>query len=131
MDCPDASQIVAEIESLRHKKSVIEERISVLEAQLQDTNLRNEVSSCDSCSPTSVLNSNSTTRLSPDMIYRYSRQLLLPSFGVEGFALNLFSVFMLFFLLRISEWFIHFLKTFLNVFFYSSNPYYEISWLFS
>ncbi|XP_028800339.1 adenylyltransferase and sulfurtransferase MOCS3 [Neltuma alba] len=82
----DASRILAELESLREAKSVIEQRISVLEGQLHDINLRNDVSNCDSCSPTSVLNSSSANGLSPDMIYRYSRQLLLPSFGVEGQA---------------------------------------------
>ncbi|KAK4278396.1 hypothetical protein QN277_016249 [Acacia crassicarpa] len=82
----DVSRILAELESLRDTKSVIEQRILALEAQLREINLRNEVSNCDSCSPTSVLDSNSPNGLSRDAIYRYSRQLLLPSFGVEGQA---------------------------------------------
>ncbi|KAF7831364.1 Adenylyltransferase and sulfurtransferase MOCS3 [Senna tora] len=84
----DASPILAELQSLKDSKSVIEHKISVLESQLREIDLRNEiVSNGGSCPPISTLNSNPANGLlSPDMIHRYSRHLLLPSFGVEGQA---------------------------------------------
>lgn len=83
----DASQILREIETLKAKRTDIERRISELEAQFQEINLShgNDAISNGSCPPISGLDSGSGHGLSPDMIYRYSRHLLLPSFGVQGF----------------------------------------------
>jgi adenylyltransferase/sulfurtransferase len=71
----EASGILREIEDLKASRSVIDEKISVLEAQLQQ--IQSQSSSLSS--------SNGFGHgLSSDMIYRYSRHLLLPSFGVQG-----------------------------------------------
>ena len=94
---PQASEILRQIESLRTSKDEIERQISDLEAQLQQLN-------CDenNCRKTEedAVNSNGSSSclilpsengsfdsghgLASDMIYRYSRQLLLPAFGVQG-----------------------------------------------
>ena len=76
----DASQIIKEIETLKVSKADIEHRISVLEARLRDIPPPNDAVSGVSCSPGSAAGHG----LSPEMIYRYSRHLLLPSFGVQG-----------------------------------------------
>jgi adenylyltransferase/sulfurtransferase len=79
----DSSEIVRELEELKLKKAEIEHRISTLEAKLQDTaavELYDAVSNGDSYLTAPELEHG----LSPDQIYRYSRQLLLPSFAVEG-----------------------------------------------
>ncbi|GAB2277759.1 Adenylyltransferase and sulfurtransferase MOCS3 [Dionaea muscipula] len=70
----DSSQILSEIESLRSKRKEIDDRISSLKAQLRRSTI------------TAAANSNgsSTHNLPSDAIYRYSRHLLLPSFGVQG-----------------------------------------------
>lgn len=79
----DSSEIVRELEELKLKKAEIEQRILTLEAKLQKTAA---VERCDAVSngysyPTAPELEHG---LSPDQIYRYSRQLLLPSFAVEG-----------------------------------------------
>ncbi|KAL6999220.1 Adenylyltransferase and sulfurtransferase MOCS3 [Sarracenia purpurea var. burkii] len=80
----ETSKILSEIENLKFEKSEIDRRISVLEAQLRDRDESKTIST-SSCPPLSngysVLLGHG---LSPDMIYRYSRHLLLPSFGVQG-----------------------------------------------
>ncbi|RVW79853.1 Adenylyltransferase and sulfurtransferase MOCS3 [Vitis vinifera] len=80
----DASRILREIETLKAAKADIEHRISVLEARLRDIPLPNDAISGVSCSSMSIADSAAGHGLSPDMIYRYSRHLLLPSFGVQG-----------------------------------------------
>ena len=82
----DASRILRELKNLKDTKSRIEQKISVLEAQLREINLQNEVANNGSCPPSSIVNLEPRNGLTPDMIYRYSRHLLLPSFGVEGFV---------------------------------------------
>ncbi|KAI4307969.1 hypothetical protein L6164_031093 [Bauhinia variegata] len=78
----DASRILREIESLKDTRTRIDHKISLLEAQLREINLQNGASEERSSPPTV----DSRNGLTPDMIYRYSRHLLLPSFGVEGQA---------------------------------------------
>ncbi|KAJ0103026.1 hypothetical protein Patl1_04107 [Pistacia atlantica] len=77
-DVADVSRILSELETLKSAKSDIEHRISVLEAQLRE---KHDAVTNGSCPSISTVDSNG---LSPDMIYRYSRHLLLPSFGVQG-----------------------------------------------
>uniref|UniRef100_A0A1J3K5Q3 Adenylyltransferase and sulfurtransferase MOCS3 n=1 Tax=Noccaea caerulescens TaxID=107243 RepID=A0A1J3K5Q3_NOCCA len=81
----DSSEIVRELEELKLRKAEIEHRISTLEAKLHETAAveRLEAVSNGYSSPTAVEHG-LDHGLSPDQIYRYSRQLLLPSFGVEG-----------------------------------------------
>lgn len=77
------ARVLGEIETLKAAKSDIDYRISALEAQLRDTTVsqpQTDTVSNGSCRPSSAVDYG----LSPDMIYRYSRHLLLPSFGVEG-----------------------------------------------
>lgn len=83
----EASRIISEIEKLKADKSDIEQRISVLEAQLGEVRVgkQDDTVSNGSCPSLSAVESKLDHGLSPDMIYRYSRQLLLPSFGVQGF----------------------------------------------
>ncbi|CAI0437314.1 unnamed protein product [Linum tenue] len=82
----DAARIVAELETLKSAKSDIDSRIRALEAQLRDLNLQKPaVCANGSChSGGSAVGSALAHGLSPDMIYRYSRHLLLSSFGVQG-----------------------------------------------
>lgn len=82
----DASRILREIETLKATKTEIEQRISALEAQLRETNLDDRTGTVlnGSCPPISTVHSDFGHSLSPEMIYRYSRHLLLPSFGVQG-----------------------------------------------
>ncbi|KAJ0571551.1 putative transferase [Helianthus annuus] len=76
----ESSRLLHELQSLKDSKRDIEARISVIEAQLQQIQHSNNESP--------AVNSNGVSEfghdLTPDMIYRYSRQLLLPSFGVQG-----------------------------------------------
>ncbi|KAB5521153.1 hypothetical protein DKX38_025472 [Salix brachista] len=75
----EAARILNEIETLKATRSDLDNRISALEAQLRHLNPEeNSVVSCPSIS------TGFGHGLSPDMIYRYSRHLLLPSFGVQG-----------------------------------------------
>ncbi|KAJ4975119.1 hypothetical protein NE237_000225 [Protea cynaroides] len=82
----DASRILAEIKKLKLEKSEIEHWISVLQArfvELNKTGKEEEIAS--SCSyPALISSAGFGHGLSPDMIYRYSRHLLLSSFGVQG-----------------------------------------------
>ncbi|XVF03796.1 hypothetical protein REPUB_Repub05bG0023900 [Reevesia pubescens] len=87
----DVARIRREIEALKDEKARIEQKISVLEAQLQETALlplqlqQQKVDVCNgSCPPISVIDANLAHGLSADSIYRYSRHLLLPSFGVQA-----------------------------------------------
>jgi adenylyltransferase and sulfurtransferase len=72
-----ASEILQELESLKNEKTKIEQKISSLESQLKDINLPKHASN-GSSSPYP------TNGLEPHMIHRYSRHLVLPSFGVQG-----------------------------------------------
>ncbi|KAK4794771.1 hypothetical protein SAY86_012765 [Trapa natans] len=82
---PDGAAIRREIESLKATKADIESQISSLEARLRDMNLGTEAVSINgSCPLTSAVDVSLRHGLSPDMIHRYSRHLLLPSFGVEA-----------------------------------------------
>lgn len=79
----EATRIRQEIDHLKSKKRNIEQQISALEAQLNQL----EVNSSTVCpQPLSNGDLSNSNGLSPDMIYRYSRHLLLPSFGVQGQA---------------------------------------------
>lgn len=84
----EASRIRREIDSLKSSKIEIERRISALESQLRDIDGNKDEPSTNSTSSCSPLSTNGDSGfghgLSPDMIYRYSRHLLLPSFGVQG-----------------------------------------------
>ncbi|KAK7371993.1 hypothetical protein VNO80_05360 [Phaseolus coccineus] len=76
-----ASEILRELDSLKDAKSKIELKISALEAQLKEINLRNDAAPPNGSSPLYPTNG-----LTQDMIHRYSRHLMLPSFGVQGQA---------------------------------------------
>ncbi|KAK4482979.1 hypothetical protein RD792_010153 [Penstemon davidsonii] len=84
-----ASDIRREIASLEAAKAQIEDRISTLQAQLSNCSSNGrakeeiEENSFTAPSPTEII---SDGQLSAEMIYRYSRHLLLPSFGVEAQA---------------------------------------------
>ncbi|KAL5802403.1 hypothetical protein ACOSQ4_030708 [Xanthoceras sorbifolium] len=86
----DVSRILSEIETLKVAKSDIERRISLLESQLCDTattaNIegKSDAVSNGYCPLISAVHSNINHDLTPDSVYRYSRHLLLPSFGVQG-----------------------------------------------
>ncbi|KAL3500149.1 hypothetical protein ACH5RR_039242 [Cinchona calisaya] len=93
----DAYEIRQKIETLKASKNDIERQISALDAQLQRINnnennhikTKEKVNSNDSSSSLTLENNGSFDfghGLASDMIYRYSRQLLLPSFGVQGQA---------------------------------------------
>lgn len=79
------SDIRREIASLQQAKAQIEERISALQARLSSYSSDNSDVEDNSPAPQSV-DMNFNGQLSADMIYRYSRHLLLPSFGVEAQA---------------------------------------------
>ncbi|GFZ04951.1 co-factor for nitrate, reductase and xanthine dehydrogenase 5 [Actinidia rufa] len=79
----EASRIREELGNLKFEKSEIERRISVLEAQLRDID-ETKTNSTNSCPQLENGDSGFGHGLSPDMIYRYSRHLLLPSIGVQG-----------------------------------------------
>ncbi|KAL5993335.1 Adenylyltransferase and sulfurtransferase MOCS3 [Asimina triloba] len=77
-----SGDIIGEIERLKAEKNEIENRITLLQSQLDD----NAAMERDRPSPPTT--NGSTNGLTPEAIYRYSRQLLLPSFGVEEFELK-------------------------------------------
>ncbi|XP_057485015.1 adenylyltransferase and sulfurtransferase MOCS3-like [Actinidia eriantha] len=79
----EASRIREELENLKSEKSEIERRISALEVQLRDID-ETRTNSTTSCPPLENGDSGFGHGLSRDMIYRYSRHLLLPSIGVQG-----------------------------------------------
>ncbi|BFG29661.1 hypothetical protein CerSpe_159350 [Prunus speciosa] len=81
-DGGEASRILLQLETLKSTKSEIERQISALEAQLQEINLQHPNGSCPPIIPS--VDSGYGHDLSPQMIYRYSRHLLLPAFGVQG-----------------------------------------------
>ncbi|KAL9254324.1 Adenylyltransferase and sulfurtransferase MOCS3-like protein [Drosera capensis] len=74
---PNPTSILREIESLKSQKQEIESKISSLESQLHQASLAAAAEAVDS-------NCYSGHGLPRDAIYRYSRHLLLPSFGVRG-----------------------------------------------
>ncbi|KAM1149381.1 hypothetical protein ACFX15_029822 [Malus domestica] len=83
----EASVILRQLEDLKASKSEIERQISALEAQLREITLQkpNGSVSNGSCPPhIPSVDSGYGHDLSPQMIHRYSRHLLLPSFGVQG-----------------------------------------------
>ncbi|XP_071693066.1 adenylyltransferase and sulfurtransferase MOCS3 [Rutidosis leptorrhynchoides] len=75
----ESSRLLLELQSLKDSKRDIESRISVIEAQLQKLQ-SNQKTSTDYSNGGSDYGHD----LTPDSIYRYSRQLLLPSFGVQA-----------------------------------------------
>lgn len=87
-----ASEIRRQINILKASKDEIERQISALETQLQQLNYnennnhRKETEEVNSNYSSSMENGSFDFGhgLASDMIYRYSRQLLLPSFGVQG-----------------------------------------------
>ncbi|KAL6284050.1 hypothetical protein ACE6H2_014979 [Prunus campanulata] len=86
-DGGEASRILLQLETLKSTKSEIERQISALESQLQEINLQhpNATVPNGSCPPViPSVDSGYGHDLSPQMIYRYSRHLLLPAFGVQG-----------------------------------------------
>ena len=84
----EASKIIDEIEALKAQKRQLEDRISTLESQLRETSTAEQcpADSCDGACPSvsTVASAVSHHGLPSDAIYRYSRHLLLPSFGVQG-----------------------------------------------
>ncbi|PIN14020.1 Molybdopterin synthase sulfurylase [Handroanthus impetiginosus] len=80
-----AADVRREISSLEKAKAQIEDRISALQARLNSYGLEDgsEKTNCSAPPPAEDLFSG---KLSADMIYRYSRHLLLPSFGVDAQA---------------------------------------------
>ncbi|KAH7687390.1 adenylyltransferase and sulfurtransferase protein [Dioscorea alata] len=87
---PDTSDgIISEIEKLKAQKETLEDRIRLLQARLDETGpnyvKRDAFVVNGSCCPSvSLGNVVIDNGLTPEMIYRYSRHLLLPNFGVEG-----------------------------------------------
>lgn len=74
MESGNKDEILCEIEKLKAEKEKIEKKISMLEAQV-----------CNGKSDFVGGNGvDSGNGLTSDMIYRYSRHLLLPNFGVDG-----------------------------------------------
>lgn len=87
-----SDDILCEIERLEAEKKEIENRIHLLRARLNDmiapdiSRKEDDTDSCPRPPANSFRNGEvSGEGLSADMIYRYSRHLLLPDFGVEGF----------------------------------------------
>ncbi|KAI6687561.1 hypothetical protein NL676_024389 [Syzygium grande] len=83
----DAARILGEIDALKAAKSDIEAKISALEAQLKGSSCHRSgaISSNGSCPAAATVDEPGLRHgLSPEMIHRYSRQLLLPSFGVQA-----------------------------------------------
>ncbi|KAG8371692.1 hypothetical protein BUALT_Bualt13G0114700 [Buddleja alternifolia] len=76
------SDIRREIASLEKAKAEINDRISALQARL-DYSLKEGSKETNLC-PLRPTETPFNGQLSADMIYRYSRHLLLPSFGVEA-----------------------------------------------
>ncbi|XP_078156289.1 adenylyltransferase and sulfurtransferase MOCS3-2-like [Carex rostrata] len=83
-DSASPDWISGEIERLKLDKEQLENRISALQSQLHTTTTSTSTTS-SSITPFCVNNGSSpNAALSAQMIYRYSRQLLLPDFGVQG-----------------------------------------------
>lgn len=79
-----AAEIRREISDLQKAKAEIEDRISALQAQLSTCASEDGANGANCCTPR--LAPPSGDQLSADAIYRYSRHLILPSFGVEAQA---------------------------------------------
>lgn len=79
-----AAEIRREISALQKAKSEIDDRISALQAQLNTCALDDGANCVNCCTPS--LTPPAGDQLSADAIYRYSRHLILPSFGVEAQA---------------------------------------------
>ncbi|KAL7600112.1 hypothetical protein Lser_V15G20952 [Lactuca serriola] len=79
----ESTRLLKELQSLKDSKRDIEARISALEGQLRQIQSNQQLNNKAS-SDCSNGGSEFGHDLTPDMIYRYSRQLLLPSFGVQG-----------------------------------------------
>ncbi|KAL8226447.1 hypothetical protein R6Q57_016279 [Mikania cordata] len=79
----ESSQLLLELQSLKDSKRDIEARISIIEAQLHRIQAKQQPNLKPSSDCSNAI-SDFGHDLTPDMIYRYSRQLLLPSFGVQG-----------------------------------------------
>ncbi|RZS04777.1 hypothetical protein BHM03_00035165 [Ensete ventricosum] len=81
------ADLLGEIERLRAEKEELESRIHLLEAQIKPGGAA-EKDRSGNCSLSSLscpqMNGATLSGLSPKMIHRYSRHLLLPDFGVEG-----------------------------------------------
>ncbi|KAF6159127.1 hypothetical protein GIB67_032744 [Kingdonia uniflora] len=84
MESNNGGEILIELKRLKSLKIDIESQILALEAQLSVIETEPNSKSCSS-PPTLSINGASSFdhALSNDMIYRYSRHLLLPSFGVQ------------------------------------------------
>lgn len=89
MSSGNNDDILDEIERLKAEKEKLERRISQLEAQLSGNG------NCDAAPAAAAAIKDSASNgdtpacdggggLTPEMIFRYSRHLLLPNFGVEG-----------------------------------------------
>ncbi|XP_042013889.1 adenylyltransferase and sulfurtransferase MOCS3-like [Salvia splendens] len=78
-----AEDIRREIAALQEAKADIDDRISALQAQLSTCVSKDGTNGTNCCAS---LEPPPGGQLSADMIYRYSRQLILPSFGVEAQA---------------------------------------------
>ncbi|KAL6552657.1 Adenylyltransferase and sulfurtransferase MOCS3 [Orobanche hederae] len=79
-----AAEIRREIAALQKAKAEIEGRISVMQAEFSTCSSEDRTNGTNCCSR--LLESPSNVQLSADMIHRYCRQLILPSFGVEAQA---------------------------------------------
>lgn len=90
------ADLLREIERLRSDKEELESRIHLLEAQIKPRGAA-EKDKSGSCSLSSLscpqMNGATISGLSPEMIHRYSRHLLVPDFGVEGSSVIWFNSF--------------------------------------
>ncbi|KAH6814418.1 co-factor for nitrate [Perilla frutescens var. frutescens] len=81
------AEIRREIAALQKAKSEIDDRISALQARLSTCASEDGANGTNCCSQRlTPPEPPSSGQLSADAIYRYSRQLILPSFGVEAQA---------------------------------------------
>ncbi|GMY31154.1 adenylyltransferase and sulfurtransferase MOCS3 [Fagus crenata] len=79
----EATRILHELQSLKATKSDIDRQISALESQLHNLTLQNDTVN-NLPNPIPTVHPNHHHDLTPQMIHRYSRHLLLPSFGVKA-----------------------------------------------
>lgn len=82
MDNKNNDGVLAEIQRLKAEKEQLEKRIELLEARLSNDGFATDVVDATPNGNADVYNGRNG--LTPEMIYRYSRHLLLPNFGVEG-----------------------------------------------
>lgn len=78
----EASRIRIEIETLKNERSDIDRKINELEDQLHKLKFKSKAVS-------NIEENGFGHGLSSDLIYRHSRHLMLPSFGVQGLYLLL------------------------------------------